>query len=109
MNETHQFLGASVDGIMVLKGLFYPDQEPIHRTVLLEIKSKVSEVTAIDAEEYKTKQRIKSFNYVRVQLSNRHTSFPEFRKHIPDSDLRTDFAALSMSWLEVLSIYCGKV
>ena len=86
MNETHQFLGASVDGLMIVKGHFFADKEPLCRTVVLEIKSKVSESTAMDAEQYKITQRIKSFNYVRVSLANRRTTFPEFRKCIPDPD-----------------------
>ena len=86
MNKKHEFLGASVDGLMIMKGIFIPNKEPQRRAVVLEIKSKVSEVTAIDAEKYKTENGIKSFNHVRVGLSDRHVTFPEFRKFIPDPD-----------------------
>ena len=34
----------------------------------------------------KQKKHIKSFNYVRVQITDRNASFPEFRKFIPDPD-----------------------
>ena len=86
MNTEHRFVGTSVDGICKVEGFFRGDNHSkTTKTVVIEIKSKVSENTAIDAQEYKTQNRIASFNLLRVS-SVEFATHNELRKFIPNHD-----------------------
>ena len=86
MNNKHTYIGASVDGIMVIKGVFNSDSPRVKKRVVLEIKSKVSDQTSIDTEKYKTNQKIKTFTYIRVKYRNLKDDCTSLHKHIPDPD-----------------------
>ena len=55
MSNEHRYLGTCVDGLCKIEGRFRgSNTSKIIKTVVVEIKSKVTENTAINAQQYQT-------------------------------------------------------
>ena len=103
INNEHQYLGTSVDGLCKIEGLYATRTSNRHiKTVVVEVKSKVSETTAINAVTYKRENGIAAFNSLRVSSVDKSTQVL-LRKFVPDSD------HLAQVWFDSFSLCCTCV